>query len=95
VRLRIWLLAAAAVGACGDDDAGAKPDAGGLPIDASSSLDATHPEAAPDADVSPSDCFLNPTTYLEIINACTDAEKVTKTPVLRLLGADGKLPPLP
>ena len=41
------------------------------------------------------DCYPNPTTYIEIINACTDAEKVVKNPVLPLIGADGKLPPLP
>ncbi|HVY48793.1 MAG TPA: hypothetical protein VHB21_23050, partial [Minicystis sp.] len=39
------------------------------------------------------DCFMHPTTYLEIINACTDAEKIDKHPVLPLLEPDGGLPP--
>lgn len=41
------------------------------------------------------DCYTNPTTHEEIINACTDAEKVDKQPVLPLLNPDGTLPPLP
>ena len=41
------------------------------------------------------DCVMNPTTHEEIINACTDAEKVAKDPTLPLLNPDGSLPPLP
>ncbi len=46
-------------------------------------------------DGAPSDCYLNPTTHLEIINACTDAVKISKNPTLPLLNPDGGLPPLP
>jgi hypothetical protein len=46
-------------------------------------------------DGAPSDCYLNPKTHLEIINACTDAVKLTKNPTLPLLLGDGGLPPLP
>ena len=46
-------------------------------------------------DGAPSDCYLNPKTHLEIINACTDAVKITKNPTLSLLAPDGGLPPLP
>lgn len=46
-------------------------------------------------DGAPSDCYLDATTHLEIINACTDAVKITKNPTLPLLAADGGLPPLP
>ncbi len=96
MRMRTLMIAALALGACGDDDS-ASPMHGGTPVDASSSLDATtKPDAAVDAPATqPSDCFLNPTAYLEIINACTDAEKVLKNPLLPLIGSDGKLPPLP
>lgn len=41
------------------------------------------------------DCFNDPKTYEEIINACTDAVKIDKKPTLPLLLADGGLPPLP
>ena len=41
------------------------------------------------------DCFTNPKTHFEIINACTDAAKVDKKPALPLLQPDGSLPPLP
>jgi hypothetical protein len=41
------------------------------------------------------DCFTNPMTHVEIINACTTADKVDKTPNLPLLGPNGELPPLP
>jgi hypothetical protein len=46
-------------------------------------------------DGAPSDCFTNPQTHFEIINACTDAVKITKNPALPLLYPDGGLPPLP
>jgi predicted small lipoprotein YifL len=41
-------------------------------------------------------CFTNPQTYLEIINACTDAEAIDKTDDLSQMNlADGGLQPLP
>jgi len=45
-------------------------------------------------DAGPSDCFLNPKTHFEIINACTTAVKITKNPTLTKLQSDGGLPPL-
>jgi hypothetical protein len=44
-------------------------------------------------DGAPSDCFINPQTHFEIINACTDSVKITKNPTLPLLLSDGGLPP--
>lgn len=44
-------------------------------------------------DGAPSDCFMNPHTHFEIINACTDSVKITKNPTLPLLLSDGGLPP--
>lgn len=41
------------------------------------------------------DCYLNPKTHHEIINACTDAVRVKKAPSLKGLNADGSLPPPP
>ena len=41
------------------------------------------------------DCFTNPKTHVEIINACTTAERIDKNPNLPLLGPRGELPPLP
>ncbi len=41
------------------------------------------------------DCYMNPTTHVEIINACTTAQALDVTPVLPLLEADGSLPPIP
>jgi hypothetical protein len=102
MRTRMMVVAALTLAACADDD-----DSAATPMDASTPfdgnaptpLDATAADASTDvatpAVVTPADCFLNPKTYLEIINACTDAEKVDKRPVLPLLGSDGKLPPLP
>ena len=46
-------------------------------------------------DGGPTDCFTNPKTHFEIINACTNAVKITKNPTLPKLLADGGLPPLP
>lgn len=45
-------------------------------------------------DAGPSDCVMNPKTHAEIINACTNATKITKNPVLPKLLPDGGLPPL-
>jgi hypothetical protein len=39
-------------------------------------------------------CVTNPTTSTDILNACTDAGFIDKTPVLPKLQADGGLPPL-
>jgi hypothetical protein len=42
------------------------------------------------------DCYSPPlTNYVEIINACTTAQKIDVMPVLPLLQPDGGLPPLP
>lgn len=40
-------------------------------------------------------CVMNPMTHVEIINACTAATSIKKTPVTPLRNADGSLPPLP
>lgn len=40
-------------------------------------------------------CYVAPITHLEILNACTTAQSLTKQPVLPLLRPDGTLPPLP
>ena len=45
-------------------------------------------------DAEPTDCVMNPKTHAEIINACTNAAKITKNPVLPKLLPDGGLPPL-
>jgi hypothetical protein len=66
--------------ACGDDGTALRDAA---PADA---VDAGPPDA---------DCFMNPQTHDEIINACTTAQKITKNPTLPLLNADGSLPPVP
>ena len=58
----------------------------------------TTPDAAPaDASVNEPDaaCFNNPTTHKEIINACTNAQKVPRNVTPPLLNPDGTLPPLP
>jgi len=82
--LIIATLALAFAGGCSDDanNNPVKKDAG-VVIDAP-------PSGGPDAS-----CFTNPTTYNEIINACTSAQKIYKTTNLPLLGSDGSLPPLP
>jgi len=60
---------------------------GGLP-DGSGTDAGTLPDGAP------RDCFENPKTHFEIINACTNATRITKDPTLPKLLPDGGLPPL-
>ena len=70
-------------------DSGTLPDGAPIPVPEGGPLpDGALPDGAP------GDCFMNPTTHFEIINACTDAVKIRKTPTLPLLLADGGLPPL-
>jgi hypothetical protein len=87
MRARIFVtiatVALAFAGACSDDDNNTGKKDAGVVIDAP-------PTGGPDAS-----CFTNPTTYNEIINACTSAQKIYKTTTLPLLGSDGSLPPLP
>ena len=52
-------------------------------------------DAGDDEDGGTPDCFEKPRTHEELINACTDAEKIEKQPTLPLLLRDGGLPPLP
>jgi hypothetical protein len=78
----IATLALAFAAGCSDDGNNTGPKDAAV-IDAP-------PSGGPDAS-----CFTNPTTYNEIINACTTAQKIYKHPNLPLLGSDGTLPPLP
>lgn len=99
--LSMLLWSALALAACSDDDGDkGSLDASTPVLDAAPATgDGALGDAAALADAGPAspalDCFVSPTTYLELINACTDAEKIAKSPVLPLLGADGGLPPLP
>lgn len=40
-------------------------------------------------------CYPHPETYQALLNACTTAMSIDKTPVVPLLNKDGTLPPLP
>ncbi|MFO0726046.1 MAG: hypothetical protein U1E65_19850 [Myxococcota bacterium] len=84
--LSLFCLILAGVG-CSDDavtmDASTAADAGGR-ADGAAGMD------------SGPDCFQNPHTSLEIINACTSTtvQRIDKHPNLPLRYADGGLPPL-
>lgn len=62
--------------------------------------------ACPSSDTRPSDlggrtadlaptCVVSPTTHVELLNACTNAEGFDKLPFFPTLAPDGALPPLP
>ena len=88
------LGAACLASACGGDD---------LPSDQTGSVSASASAAASSSGAGGMggaggegpECFTDPMTHVEIINACTDAEKVDKVVNLPLLNPDGSLPPLP
>lgn len=64
-------------------------DGGNTGIDGGGGFDAgTLPDGAP------KDCFDDPKTHFEIINACTNAARIKKDPTLPKLLPDGGLPPL-
>jgi hypothetical protein len=89
-----------------DDSSGAPSDNGAPTLDSgiTAQTDTGTPDTGvvilPDgnvvqADATPppnTDCFTSPTTHFEIINACTNAQKVDKHPNLPLLLPDGGLP---
>ena len=77
--LKILAALALALAAACDDNDNAPKDA--RPVDA-----AVEPDAS---------CFENPQTHDEIINACTDAQKIYKASNPPLLNPDGTLPSLP
>ncbi|MBP8809350.1 MAG: hypothetical protein KBG48_00595 [Kofleriaceae bacterium] len=83
MRIAIVSLIVAVAAACGDEGGVTGPDA---PTPDAGVVDASAPDAA---------CFTSPQTHVEIINACTTAEKIDRQPVLPLLRPDGSLPPLP
>ncbi|MBX3261559.1 MAG: hypothetical protein KF782_17885 [Labilithrix sp.] len=91
------VASAVAVVACDDSSSAVKeasPDAGpGTGADGAADggggFDAgTLPDGAP------KDCFDDPKTHFEIINACTNATRIEKNPTLSKLLPDGGLPPL-
>lgn len=96
---RAWMIAAAigaaslAYLACDSDGSAVKEENPGA--DAGPSGTDGGPNGTDGGDGGPSDCFTNPQTHYEIINACTDAVKIPKNPKLPLQYPDGGLPPLP
>ena len=87
-------LATSAIGACGGSsgataaDAAPAPDAGAT--DQGPAGDLTSLPSVPDMG-----CYPKATTYLQLLNACTNAMSIDKTAVTPLLNKDGTLPPLP
>ncbi|MBK8215418.1 MAG: hypothetical protein IPK71_16885 [Myxococcales bacterium] len=68
-------------------------------VDARAPAPRTSPTTEPSdsglSDGGPKDCFDDPKTHAEIINACTTAVRIAKNPVLPKLLPDGGLPPVP
>jgi len=101
VALVLGAMATAGIVACDDSSNAVKEavtptgDSGALPgTDGGGPMPGT--DGGPTLpDGAPSDCFMNPKTHFEIINACTDAVKITKNPTLPLQYPDGGLPPTP
>ena len=104
-NLNVLALAAAGVlgimtasgAGCADDTSNTTTDAGNTVVDAGNKGDAGNEivDAGP-TDAGTPDCYDNPKTHLEIINACTDAQKIEKTvDVSAKLLPDGGLPPAP
>ena len=75
-------LAIVTAAAC-SDDAGGQMDLGAAP------------DLATGGGVMDMGCFMNPTTHVQIINACTSAQSYDKTPPYPAAAPNGVLPPLP
>jgi hypothetical protein len=86
---RLWASLAVVflLSACGDGDEAI--------VDGSGDVDAATVDSGGVVDAgADASCYIDPVTHLEIINACTTAQKIDKHPELPLL-TDGGLPPLP
>lgn len=90
-RAACVVLALLSLTACDGGSAVKEPGPSPTPTAAG---DGGGPGGSDGGDAGPGDCFMNPKTHYEIINACTDAVKIEKNPVLPKLLADGGLPPL-
>jgi hypothetical protein len=80
-------LLALALAACGNNNNNNAKNDAAVPMDA--------PAGGPDASCFDLSTIGSNATNDQIINACTNAEKVTITATLPLLGSNGQLPPLP
>src|SRR5438128_1136760 len=75
-------LVDASTGSGGAGGLDASSGTGGIPADAGSSGGMPSTGGAPEDAAPPYDCVLNPRTHAEIINACTDAVRIEKHPML-------------
>jgi hypothetical protein len=100
MRIKIILLGVIAVAtsvvfvACDDGSTAIKEPPPGPGVDSGPSPGVDSGPGGDGGDGGSSDCVLNPKTHLEIINACTNATRLTKNPTLPKLLPDGGLPPL-
>ncbi len=92
MRAAASFLFVALLAAC--DEGSAVKEQAPSPTPTSTADGGPGPGADGGADGGPKDCFDDPKTHFEIINACTSATKITKNPVLPKLLPDGGLPPL-
>jgi hypothetical protein len=88
----------ACLSGCTENDAPHDTPASTGPFD--TGVDTGAPVVVPDAtsdssDAVPPECFTNPKTHFEIINACTDAARIDKHPTGLPFLPDGGLPPPP
>jgi hypothetical protein len=85
--LGVLLVGAASLVSAGCDDSSAVKEP-------SSDAGVSNPGNGVAEDGGSKDCFDNPKTHFEIVNACTNATRITKNPTLNKLLPDGGLPPL-
>jgi hypothetical protein len=76
------VISSTVVTGCGDNG-GHPANSDGPPADAPRPPDGSTPDA---------DCYNNPQSYLQIINACTTAQKVAKSVTIPGILPDGGLP---
>jgi hypothetical protein len=76
--------------ACTDGSSAVKE---GPPTSTTPGIDAGGSQVGIDGGSSEKDCFDNPKTHFEIINACTKATRIVKNPTLNRISPDGGLPP--
>jgi hypothetical protein len=93
-QTKTWACAALlALASCGNDDAtmvsNMPSGSGGTDVGTGNG----NGNGGSSAETDPPPCVENPVTHLEIINACTSAVGVRKSPELTLLNPDGSLPP--
>jgi hypothetical protein len=95
IAVSVVLGASLALAACSDDSGKAPVDSAPLVRADGGTKPSVDGQVKPGSDAQAPECYQDPKTHAEIINACTTAQFVDKTPFYPAKAPNGVLPALP